>query len=259
LCFSKNLLDWAVKLTPREPKAADSKRLVCKIRAPSRGLFYRSGEPESRREMKVVYTLAVNNYFPELCELTLPNHEAYAKRIGARFEVITERKFGDWGPTYEKLQIHELGKNNDYSIHIDADMLISPEMWDVTERLDGTTVGTYSIYDPALYFRPDEYFMRDGRRIGVCSSFCAVPRACHDFWTPFDISREEAQAGTNSQHGIDDYCFSRNLARYGLKHQLFLSSESEIDRIKHLSVGGAPKDKEATLREAKEALQRWNT
>lgn len=208
---------------------------------------------------KVVYTLVVDNYFPELCELTLKNHEEYACKIGADFQIITERKKKDWPPTYEKTQIHDLGGENDWSLHIDADILISPKLWDVTERLDPFTVGMYSIYDPALYFKPDQYFARDGRRVGVCSAFCAVPRACHDLWTPFDMPFDEAKERVLRVHGIDDYCFSRNLARYGLRWKFFFEEGDDFTLIQHLGIGGTVEEekKESMLNEAKKILASW--
>ena len=40
---------------------------------------------------KTVYTLCVDQYMPDLCALTLPNHAEYAERIGADFQIITKR------------------------------------------------------------------------------------------------------------------------------------------------------------------------
>jgi len=204
---------------------------------------------------KCVYTLCVEDYFPELCALTIPNHEAYAKKIGADFKLITERKYLDWPPTYEKVQIYEQGANNDWNIHIDADMLIHPDMWDVTKE-DLSTIFYYSIYDPRLYFPANAYFLRDGRLIGICSSFIAVPNWCHDLWEPFQISFEDAKQGLKRVHGIDDYCFSVNFARYGLKGSFIFDGDTPpIWNIQHLEVGGdATNRKEEILEKAKTIL-----
>lgn len=209
---------------------------------------------------KVVYTLCVDNYFPELSALTLPNHAAYAARIGAEFIILNERKYPEWHPTYEKVQIHALGSHNDWNIHIDADMLISDSLWDVTERLNPFTIGHYSIYDPRFYFKADEYFLRDGRLIGICSAFMAVPKACHDLWTPFDIPYEKALEGINKPHGIDDYRFSQNFARYGLKGDFFLGPDDDPTLyLEHLGVGGAVNDENRAkvIQQAHEVLKRW--
>ena len=206
---------------------------------------------------KVVWTLAVGNYFPELCEITLPNHARYAEKIGAEFKVITERAYPEWHPTYEKVQVFNLGKGNDWNIHLDADLLVSPDMPDVTAA-DPYTVGWYSLYDAALYFQADRYFARDGRRAGICSAFLAVPAACHDLWEPFDVPYSEALKGINKPHGIDDYCFSRNFAKYGLKGDFF-NYESPSRYVWHLSVGGPEKERwnDRILKEAAEVLEAW--
>ena len=39
---------------------------------------------------KAVWVLLIGDYFKELCDITLPTIEAYAKRIGAEMHYITE-------------------------------------------------------------------------------------------------------------------------------------------------------------------------
>ena len=71
---------------------------------------------------KTLYTLCVNDYEPMIRELTYPLMMAYADKIGAVFEVITERKFPDWPIPVEKLQIGELAAMNhdEWSIFFDS-------------------------------------------------------------------------------------------------------------------------------------------
>lgn len=203
---------------------------------------------------KIVWTLLVDGYFPELAAITVPNHEAYAKKIGAEFRCIETRNYPEWHPTYEKVQIYQLGQDSDWNIHIDADLMVGPSMLDVTE-VPPHHISYYSIYDPALYFAPDVYFARDGRRIGICSAFIAVPSSCHDLWEPFDVPYEVALQGINKPHGIDDYCFSRNFAKYGLKGCFFPYPDERIDdHIIHLGVGGEanPETRDSILKRARE-------
>lgn len=82
---------------------------------------------------KVVWTLLVNDYFPELAAITAPNHQEYARAIGAEFRRITERRYPEWHPTYEKVQTFELGRDADWNIHIDADLMVAPTMLDITK------------------------------------------------------------------------------------------------------------------------------
>ena len=206
---------------------------------------------------KTVYTLCVNNYCPELCSLTLPNHKEYADRIGADFVVITDRKYPEWHPTYEKVQIWDLGKENDWNIHIDADILVSPDLWDVTEGKPLWQIGWYSLYDASLYFKCDRVFARDRRQAGICSSFLAVPTLCHELWEPFACSYQEALTGINKPHGIDDYCFSLNFARYGMQGAFFFEHDGDLNKIVHLEVGGDCSDQHSVVQRAKEILDTW--
>ena len=57
---------------------------------------------------KTIYTVNIGDYAPEICALTYPLMQAYARKIGADFHVIRERKFPAWPVVYEKLQVHEL-------------------------------------------------------------------------------------------------------------------------------------------------------
>ena len=184
---------------------------------------------------KVVYTLQCNGYAPELCKLTFPLIEGWAKKIGAIFHVITERKWPEAPPVYEKLQIFNLAqteyKTADWHIFFDADTMIHPDFFDVTAALTkDTTCSNGSDFSP-MRFKPDKYFLRDGRYHGK-GNWCGIASDwCIDYFRPLDdISIEEAvsniyplQAELNSgivtaDHLIDDYTVSRNIARFGLKH-----------------------------------------
>jgi hypothetical protein len=183
---------------------------------------------------KTVYTLAVNNYEPEITKCTFPLMERYAKKIGADFYVIKERKFPDYPIPFEKFQIYDLSKErgDDWSIFFDADTLIHPDFFDVTVTVnkDTTVSGITSDFTP-IRFKPDEYFRRDGRYIGKGNWFMVASDWCRDIWHLLDIPKEEAIAnitvtleeskvGMKPEHLLDDYLVSRNIARFGLKHVL---------------------------------------
>jgi hypothetical protein len=182
---------------------------------------------------KEVFVVVVDNYMPELCAKTLPTIEAYANKIGAKFTVITKRKFPEWYPTYEKLQVYELGKNNDWNILIDADTFISPELPDVTEIVPATHVGIQYAYAARLVMTPDEYFIRDGRELGISSNFVVTSKLTHDLWTPLDMTPAEARARITRDSAPDEFCLSRNMARFGLKYAGVTQDQSLIN---HLSV-----------------------
>jgi hypothetical protein len=184
---------------------------------------------------KVVYTLQVDGYSPEITEITLPLLEAYAKKIGAEFVVINKRKFPLWPIPCEKFQIAELAERNqaDWHIFFDADSLIHPDMFDVTAVVGkGVTLSVGTDFSPAR-FEPDKYFHRDGRWIGK-GNWCMVGSdwVAQDLWRlPTDLTAKEIAAkihptaeerlfGVTPEHLVDDYIVSRNIARFGLKHML---------------------------------------
>lgn len=190
---------------------------------------------------KTLWTLNIGNYAPELCELTYPLLLAYARKMGADFQIINERRFPEMPVTYEKLQIFYLGRGNDWNVYIDSDAVIFPDMFDVTERISKDTVAHYSRDHCINRFKSNEYFRRDGRDIGAANWFAVASDWCLDLWNPRGHEYQEAleeimkairpivverQAGITPEHLIDDYTLSLNIARYGLK----FTTVSEIMR-----------------------------
>lgn len=187
-----------------------------------------------RSERKTLYTLNLGGtYAPEITELTYPLLRHYARRIGADFHIITERKFPDWPPVYEKLQIYELAQEheNDWSIYVDGDALIHPETIDFTQHLPRDTVAHVGIDMASVRWKYDRFFMRDGRNIGSCNWFAIASDWCIELWKPLDdltpaeaIAQIQPTVGEltsiiTPEHLIDDYTLSRNIAKFGLKFQ----------------------------------------
>lgn len=181
---------------------------------------------------RIVYTLNVDNYAPEISEITMPLIKHYIHKIGAKHVHITERKFPGWPPVYEKLQIYELAQKfgADWNIYIDSDTLIHPDMVDVTNYISKDTV-VHNGKDVADHrWRFDRFFYRDGRHIGSCNWWAIASDWCIELWKPLDdLTLEEAisriypvvgelNGVTEASHLIDDYTLSRNIAKYGLKH-----------------------------------------
>lgn len=178
---------------------------------------------------KTLWTLNIENYAPALVELTYPLIHAYANKIGAKFQIINDRKFPKMPAVYEKLQIFELGFENDWNIYIDSDACLFPDMFDVTERISKDTVCHFATDFAGNRWRYDRYFRRDGRDIGSCNWFTVASDWCRDLWHPLDdLTLDEARArihpimretlaGIDREHLIDDYILSRNIARFGLK------------------------------------------
>lgn len=188
--------------------------------------------PQHKPVRKIVYTLNIGEYAPEICSLTYPLIDHWAKKIGAHFHVIKERKFPQWPIVYEKLQIHELAKQHgvDWAIYLDSDALVHPDFFDPTEHLSKDTVCHNGTDMANIRWKYDNYFRRDGRHIGSCN-WCAIASDwCLDLWRPSDdLTPAEAEKNISPtmgerlcglippSHLIDDYTLSRNIARFGLK------------------------------------------
>jgi hypothetical protein len=179
-----------------------------------------------------VYLLNLGGtYAPELTSLTYPHIERWADKIGAEVCLITERRFPDWDPDYEKLQIYELAEQRQdrFSIYIDSDALVHPELPDITALIPRDTVAHNGADFAGIRWRYDKYFLRDGRNIGSCNWLACASDWCRDLWRPLDdlaceqavanitTTVEERHAGVTAEHLVSDYALSRNIARFGLK------------------------------------------
>lgn len=191
---------------------------------------------------KVVFTLNIENYAPEITRLTYPLLKHWAKKIGADFQQITERKFPDYPVVYEKLQIFELGQENDWNIYVDSDALIHPDFYDPTDHLPANTVCHNGNDMAGNRWRYDRHFRRDGRHIGSCNWFTLAPHDCLDLWHPLDdLTLEEAVGNISTtiselssgaiekSHLIDDYTLSRNIAKFGLKFKTIRAIQEEFN------------------------------
>ena len=182
---------------------------------------------------KTIYTLCVNDYAPVIQALTFPLLRHYAEKIRADFHVITERKFPDMPITFEKFQVADLARErgDEWSLFLDADTLVDPEMYDVTNHIGKDTVFHNGKDFNGIRWTWDKYMRRDGRGIGSCT-WCvgASDWTVEDLWRkPDDIALDEILKNIHitvgehnsghcqTEHLIDDYLLSRNIARFGLK------------------------------------------
>jgi hypothetical protein len=91
---------------------------------------------------KTIYTLNLHpEEYADITAITYPLLKHYAKKIGAEFVEIKDRKFPEWPPTFEKLQVYELGTEakNDWNIFFDADAMIHPDTADYTNLIPRDT------------------------------------------------------------------------------------------------------------------------
>jgi hypothetical protein len=221
---------------------------------------------------KTIYLLNVDGYAPDITALTYPLIRFYADRIGAGIRMITKRRFPDWPPVYEKLQIFDLAQRYpaDWHIYIDSDALVHPETVDFTEFLPRDTVAHYGVDMANVRWKYDDYFRRDGRNIGSCNWLAIASSWCLDLWRPLeDLTLAQAVANIyptvnehhhviTAEHLIDDYVLSRNIARFGLKFETIQSLNKRIgipDAVFfHHQYTLTPEQKLATMHEA---LELW--
>lgn len=191
-----------------------------------------------KKVKKTIYTLAIDNWRPEITSITFPLFKHFAKKIGADFHVITKRRFLDWPVTFEKYQVYYLAQEheNDWNLFIDADALVHPEMPDFFQWYTKDTCGHNGSDPLGIRYRYDRFFFRDGRGISSCNWFTFASDWCIDIWHPCDdltpeeaIARctptvEEEQTVCHAEHLIDDFLCSRNIAKYGLKFRTLMQT-----------------------------------
>lgn len=184
---------------------------------------------------KTIYTLNICDYSPDICALTYPLMRAWADKIGAAFHVIRDRKWPDMPPVYEKLQIYDLARErgDDWSIFLDGDTLVYPNMFDPTEFLHRREVFCHMNDMANMRFRSNDIFRRDGRSIGWTNWLAIASSWCRDLWHPLEdmtfseavanitTTLEERNKGITPDHLIDDYVLSYNVAKYGLHFKTF--------------------------------------
>lgn len=218
---------------------------------------------------KVIYTLNIN-YSKEITNLTYPLMEKYASKIGAEFKIISSRMFPDFPIVYEKLQIYELGKTNDWNIYIDGDTIIHPELFDITDHIEKDTVLHNGADMAAVRWKYDNYFRRDGRNIGSCNWFTVASNWCIDLWKPLDdLTLEQALSNifptvnelrtvVTREHLIDDYVLSRNIAKFGLKYTTLKDLLQKLDPSGNFLWHQYTITLEDKIKQIREVLKNWN-
>jgi hypothetical protein len=184
---------------------------------------------------KTVFTLNLNpDIYKEITDLTYPLLKEYCRKIDADFYEIKERKFPEWkSPTYEKCQVYRLAQEmeNDWNIFIDCDALVHPDTPDITSLIPKDTVLHNGHDFAAIRSKYDRFFLRDGRHIGSPTWLCVASDLCVELFEPVtDMTPEETyehifptagelKAGVEPFRLIEDFVFSRNIAKYGLKFE----------------------------------------
>ena len=185
----------------------------------------------------------------------------YANKIGAEFIEINERKFPDYSILYEKIQIYELGKDADWNIFFDGDVIVNNSMIDIRES-NPNMVLLKDGYNVDIKFLTNKYFYK--RKQGIASCFVATSKKCHNLWKPLYltpkeinskiiISKKDINDGiTESSTPQDEYILSYNLAKYEYNF-----SGIPIDSMFH-SYNANYNNNANKLKEIKDKLKEWN-
>ena len=213
---------------------------------------------------RLLATTAVCNYRPEICALTFPNLRRYAERCGADFAVITDRKYPEWHPAYEKLQVHDLAKNYDFTLLIDADMALHPRFPDLYESMRPGACSSWMEYKISggpeslilWSVEGDRYFLRDGRNLGLCGAFVGCTSWTYDVFKPLDshFRPSDVEPFLYRPAIVDEWVMSRNVAKYGLKvDSLWPSKEG----IYHADVTTKGETEEEIIKKLRAQLEAW--
>lgn len=205
---------------------------------------------------KCIHVVYIDNFFPELWELTYPTIEKYAKRIRSDINIITERKYQSYHINYEKMQVWEDGKDYDANFLLDADILIHEEFPDFTTIVPRNHVAFNDNYNASDKFniKDNIFFQRDGRDVGIASNAVITYKSTHDLYHPLNLHPHELIKICKIREGdMDEYVLSHNLARFGLKYTGITWEDWQRYYFVHLGTG----DKELALKNAKIILDRW--
>lgn len=208
---------------------------------------------EFPKKGKCVHTVAIDGWRPDLCEITIPNLERYAKKIGADFNWISKAKYPDYPPNYERLQVWDAGKDYIWNICLDADTLLHRDFEDPTSWMPINTCGSLWMTDAKYFFEWNKYFERDGRNIGVADCFVVSSWLTHDIWQPLDIPFSDAKKyALKDPRQVSEYCLSVNVAKYGLKF-----GGCAKDHSKHFSPMVTTHKVADPVKVFKDKLQEW--
>lgn len=205
---------------------------------------------------KCIHVVYISDFFPELWKLTYPTIKAYAERIGADLNIITDRMF-DLHINYEKMQVWYAGKDYDANFLVDADVLIHQHFPDFTTIVPQHHVGFNDNYNASRKFNIEDsiYFQRDGRDVGIASNAVVTYKSTHDLWTPNFSNKFVQQRICKVREGdIDEYNLSLNLAKYGLKYCGLTWLDWQRYYFVHIGTG----DRKAAVQMAKHILEKWS-
>ena len=206
---------------------------------------------------KCIHVVNIGNYLPEVWSVTGPMIKRYADRIGADLNIITERKYPDWNILYEKLQVHKFGRDYDWNLLLDVDIMVHPKFPDFTTLCHSYHVGFNDNFHASEFFDTERniYFKRDGRNVGIATNAVITCRHTHDLLRPLDYTATEAKNFLlHGKSHVDEFALSENLARFGLKYNGITWEDWQRYYLVHLGTGVGL---QATMDQMRSVLEMW--
>ena len=84
----------------------------------------------------------------------------------------------------------------------------------------------------------------------------------HDLWKPLEITPEEGKKITFVREGdIDEYCLSKNMARYGIKYCGIIAHTNPkiTEKLKQLVVHTGTGNRDYAIHLAEKTVEKWKT
>lgn len=180
---------------------------------------------------KCIHVMVLLDWQKSIGELTVPLFKRYAANIGADLNLITERRFPEWPAPYEKHQVFEAGKGYDWNIHFNVDILIDPNLGDITETHPPSNVGNWWFRDLQIFVNTTGIppFERDGGSYGVDDALLLTSQATHNLWQPLATSFEVIQNRFKEPDPslVTLFSLSYNFAQHGYKSSGVLGGDNE--------------------------------
>jgi hypothetical protein len=188
-------------------------------------------------------------YPVEISSLTIPGLELYASKLGTVLTRITSRKYPEYPANYEKVQVWDLGADNDYNILFDLDMLVAPDMYNVLGMVpNGDYVGCWQS------FLERNLYNNRGVDVIVVSNFLVVPKRCHGLFKPLSAD-EHPEIWLKDMFYTDEFCMSLNRQMNGYKLAGLELRGAYGKLFKHLNVTTDKKSVAEAVLEATQFLE----
>jgi hypothetical protein len=155
----------------------------------------------------------------EVAEIAMPRIHAYANRIGADVNVIGDkREFPSYPIAYERLQIYEAGREYEWNLSIDSDLLLGSDLIDPTAYLEPRKVSLMLSFPASECFSVDNrFFARDARNVLPVQWFLVASHLTHELWEPLKGEPSIHIGAVAELNRMAEYAYAYNVAKYGLE------------------------------------------